>query len=390
MTTKKTIRKWLIICTWFAVGGTVLGLLIAAAIKKDASLCKGIDPTIYGFNKDFFIEEKDIESSIVASIGMPVKEKSIGSFDLRKLELELEKNIWIKKANLFFDNNGILHAKIQGRLPIARIFTTAGTSFYIDTALTRLPVTELKAVNVQVFTSFPGDKIVLSAADSLLLMDVRNISMALQKDSFCMAMIDQVDITQNRKFEMVPKLGNHVILFGDASDIDKKIERLKLFYSKVFAKAGMNYYAILNVQYEGQVVAKKRGAEDVSSDSLRATQLIQLIAENAARQSGDSLEIMQQDNMNNTADSSMINQSIERDEQAGPATSEPAETLANPAVPVTNPAVVQNNNPPARQPRPVTVNPKPPPKPPPVRTNPPKPNRQQPRAVMPARGGRGR
>ena len=45
-----------------------------------------------------------------------------------------------------------------------------------------------------------------------------------------MAMVEQVDITPERIFEMVPKIGNQLIIFGDATDTEIKLDKLKLFY----------------------------------------------------------------------------------------------------------------------------------------------------------------
>ena len=50
----------------------------------------------------------------------------VHSIDLAAMETELTKNRWIKKAELFFDNNNVLQVRITEREPIARIFTTSG------------------------------------------------------------------------------------------------------------------------------------------------------------------------------------------------------------------------------------------------------------------------
>ena len=133
-----------------------------------------------------------------------------------------------------------------------------------------------------------------------------------------MALIDQVDITPAREFEMIPKIGNQLIVFGNGSDAEEKLSKLQLFYKEVMVKAGWNNYSVINVQYKNQVVAKKRGAEDIAADSLRTLQIMQSIAERAKQQANDSLQIIQQDNERNTVDSSMVQQSIEREESAQP------------------------------------------------------------------------
>lgn len=216
---------------------------------------------------------------------------------------------------MFFDNNEVLKVIVQEREPIARVFTTTGTTFYIDNDLTMLPLSDKFSARLPVFTNFPSDKKVLSKADSSLLGDVKAISLALQKDSFSMAMIDQVDITAQGMFEMIPKIGNQLIVFGTATDIDAKLEKLKLFYKEIMMKAGWNNYSVINVQYRNQVVAKRKGAEDVAADSLRTLQIMQMIAARAQQQANDSLlQIIQPDNNRNTVDSTMIQQSIQRDD----------------------------------------------------------------------------
>jgi hypothetical protein len=63
------------------------------------------------------------------------------------------------------------------------------------------------------------------------------------------------------------------------------------------------------------VVAKIKDAADKSADSLRTLQLMQLIAERAAEMAQDSSQRFAQDTERNSADSTMIMQSIEREEE---------------------------------------------------------------------------
>jgi len=79
-------------------------------------------------------------------------------------------------------------------------------------------------------------------------------------------------------------------------------------------KAGWDNYSVINVQYKNQVVAKIKGAEDIAADSLRTLQIMKFIVERAQLQAADSLQVMQRDNKSNTVDSTMIQQSIQRDD----------------------------------------------------------------------------
>ena len=313
MAIKKTIIKKMFTILWLSIGVGTIILLVAAIQKKDAQQCTAVNITIEGVDNNFFVDKKDILHSISSIVGNNPVGEIISAFDLRKLEIDLEKDIWIKTAQLFFDNNNRLMVKVFEREPMARVFTKSGQTFYIDSSLAMLPLSEKFSARLPVFTGFPSDKIVLAKVDSLLLKDILKISLAIQKDTFNTAIIDQVDITPQRNFEMIPKIGNTVIVFGDATDTDEKFNKLQLFYRQVMVKAGWNKYSVLNIQYKGQVVAKRKGAEDKSIDSLRTLQLMQLIAENAEKQSNDSMHMIVQDNENNSTDFNLVQQSIERE-----------------------------------------------------------------------------
>ena len=333
------IKKIFLSLFWIAIGAGGIVLLVAAVKNKDAKHCKGIEITISGVNNNFFIDKKDVLAIINRFTDQAAEGKAIQSFNLRQMEAALEKDVWIKNAELFFDNNDILQANVEEREPVARIFTQAGNTFYIDSSAMMLPLSEKFSARVPVFTSFPSEAKILSTADSSLLFDIKNMSMQLQADSFLMAMIDQVDITPQRSFEMTPKIGNQLIEFGDASEPAAKFKKLKLFYKNIMVKAGWNRYSNINLQYDNQVVAKIRGKEDIATDSLRALQLMQIMAANAAKASADTVQSFLQDNEKKLADTSLIQQSLQRDEIAEPSISN---TFEKPSIQGNTKAEVQS------------------------------------------------
>lgn len=315
MVNTKTILKWTFTTLWIAVGAGVLVLLIAAVKKEDGQKCAGVNIIIKGVSNNFFVDKNDILNELNQYIDGSPEGQPMSYFNLKSLENDLQKNIWVKRSQLFFDNNRVLQIIVTEREPAARVFTTAGTTFYIDSSITMLPLSEKFSARLPVFTGFPSDKAVLSRKDSALLKDIYNISMAIQKDSFIMALVEQVDITPQRMFEMVPKIGDAVIAFGDGNDIDKKFRKLKLFYEQVMAKSGWGHYNSIDVQYAGQVLAKRAGAEDKTADSLRTVQIMQMIAQTAENLANDSLQLIQQDNEHNTTSTSLVEQSLQRDDE---------------------------------------------------------------------------
>jgi len=332
-----TIKNILLATLWIAIGtGTTL-LLVSAIQKKDEQHCNGVYVNISGVSNNFFVDKNDILHTINSIVGGMPAGRSIGSFNLKAIENELQKNTWIKNAQLFFDNNEVLQVNVLEREPLVRVFTAAGSTFYLDSSKAMLPLSEKFSARLPVFTNFPSDKKVLIKSDSNLLKDILTMGTAIHADSFMMAMIDQVDITPQRSFELIPKFGNTVIVFGDATNVEEKFYKLELFYKEVVVKAGWNKYSMVDVQYKNQVVASRKDAKEVAADSIRTLQLMKIIAENAERMSADSLQVITPDNEHNTTNSNLIQESIERDDNNIPTNTNEEPQPQGPAAQVTTP-----------------------------------------------------
>ncbi|MCZ2222754.1 MAG: FtsQ-type POTRA domain-containing protein [Chitinophagales bacterium] len=251
------LKKRLIQALWIAAGVATIVLLEAAMQQKNKSKCTNVRIEISDVEQHVFLDEKDV-LSVINSNGS-VAGREISSIDLRRLESLLKQNPWVKNAELFFNNQKELIVNIQEREPIARIFTVQGSSFYIDTAAHNLPLSEKLTARVPVFTSFPTDS-VKTYADSLLMKDVIKLGKFIHADSFWSAQIAQINILPNATFELIPVIGNHIVTFGNADDIEKKFSRLFTFYKSAWLQNGFNKYERLNVEYNNQVVATKREA----------------------------------------------------------------------------------------------------------------------------------
>ena len=311
---KQNIVRFFINLTWLLVGSACVALLVSAVHSKEIKVCRGVEINISGVSNNFFIDKTDVYNIIKNFGGDSTQKKSLGSIDLGRIEKALEKDLWVKNAELYFDNNNFLKVSVEEREPIARLFTVTGNTFYIDSSCMILPLSDKFSARLPVFTGFTSDAKILAKNDSSLLCSIKNMSLKILADTFLMAMIDQVDININRSFELIPKLGKQRIIFGDASEINSKFDKLKMFYKDVITQSGWNRYSIVNLQYKNQIVASIRGKADVAADSLRTMQLIKFIAEDAARRSADSTQIFLPEADKKAADSSLVQQSLEREE----------------------------------------------------------------------------
>ena len=298
---------------WVLAGCGTIVLLAAAVKQNNQRLCYGVDVRITGASKHLFINEQDVKKilndySEVKPTGGPVQ-----SIDLRKIERIIERDVWVKNAELYVDINGILQVRVDEREPVARIFTESNNSYYIDISLKMLPLSEKVTARVPVFTGFPAETAILNNKEKNLLKDVYLLADAISKEPFLHALTEQIHI-QHGKFEIIPKIGDQLILLGDSENYEQKLKNLKLFYQKVMTKTSWNRYSEINLQFKNQIVAKLRTKEDVVADSLRTMQLMKLIADYTEKMAGDTVLNVAggQEPVN---DISIILQSVQRDEE---------------------------------------------------------------------------
>jgi cell division protein FtsQ len=259
------MKKWqkiVINILWSIAAAALIVLFVVSWKAKSEKQLTDIQVELVGESAQaLFMDEIAIRSILNeqgVKAGIPLEK-----INLTQLEKFIEKTEWVKNAEFFINNKLVLEVKIEQRIPIARVFTASGTSFYIDNEGSRLPLKQLTVLNLPVFTGFPTDQLKLSRPDSVLLKDVLFFAKTIQKDSFFMAQVAQVNIEPNGTFQMVPTLGDHLVLLGTVDQLEDKLNRLFTFYKKVWLVSGVNAYQYIDCRFNHQVVALKKGLQPI-------------------------------------------------------------------------------------------------------------------------------
>lgn len=259
------------------LGALVVVLSVSAVTHRSKERIAGVHVNIKGSGESRFTSDKEILALLVKLNGEKLEGQRIASVDLTRMEKLLEEKKWVQNAELFLDNNSVLQVLIMEYRPVARVFTLKGSSFYLSAGLKKLPVTKEYLDRLPVFSNYPED--LPKAQDSALLEQVKELGMFIGNHSFWMAQIDQVGITSDHTFEMTPKLGDELIVFGTAEDYTEKFNKLLAFYKQVQTRTGWNRYAKIDLQYKNQVVAVKRDAAEWKADSLRSLEMMKQMFE---------------------------------------------------------------------------------------------------------------
>ncbi len=258
MKKKLVIKRILVLAAWLLVIGGITTLLVAANKKQAEHVCKKVNVSIKGSGEKYFIDKTDILKQLEGAYHGSLLNKPLKSISLVSLEQSLKKNLWIGDAELYFDREDELHVIVEERIPIARVFTAGGRTFYMDSSGHQMPVLDKVGIRVPVITGFFNGR-VSNAKDSALLNDVKKIAWFVYSNEFWNAQVGQVDITPERKFEIIPVIGDHIIRLGDADNLENKMSRVLLFYKRVLNKVGFNKYSAVDVQFDGQVVGVNKG-----------------------------------------------------------------------------------------------------------------------------------
>lgn len=343
---------------WTAFGCGLLVLLVAAVKKKDSATCKGVDINITGVGDVDFLDRKEVLAILNSGKKTKVEGRRLSSFRLQQLESALEKNVWVKNAELFFDNNQVLNINIAEREPVARIFTVMGSSFYIDSSGKSLPVSDRVTMRLPVFTAFPAEKTTgLSKMTRQVLNDMKKLSLFILKDSSRMKEIKQVAIVPGGGFQLLPANEKYIIEFGNGDNYEDKFRRLSLFNKNILSRTGLDKYNRIDVRFDKQVVASRNGSS-AKMDSLQTITIIQKMIADATKLPADSLftSVEKNNAVINKADTTLLVLKDSINEQ--PRQQRSNNPLKNPATTITNPLQKQQTHPSNSYVKPKAVMPK--------------------------------
>ena len=250
-------------------------LLVAAIGRRNKERFRSYTIEIQGHYGGSFLTNDSV-ASLLQSHTAGVRGELLSLFNMQQVEMKLQQHPWVRKAQLYFDNQDILHVRITEKKPLARVFALNGASSYLDEVGQLMPLSYSRTVKVPVFTGV-ADSAGVNNKGSVLLMQMRDMAQFIVNDTFWNAQVAQLDRTNDQSWEMVPVVGNHIVKLGHAADFPDQLNKLFIFYKQVLVKSGFNRYRTIDLRYENQVVAGYGVGAQVDSIQLRRSvqQLLQ-------------------------------------------------------------------------------------------------------------------
>ncbi|WP_123662737.1 cell division protein FtsQ/DivIB [Candidatus Cardinium hertigii] len=237
-----------------------LGLSILLAEKKHAALlCEHIEIEIKDHSGQSVITEKDILDLLpsihkTTLIGVPLQK-----IDTYSITTRLNHQPFVKNVLVYKTWHNTLKVYLETKYVIARMINPIGPhsmQMYIDENGDLIAIENLPLLRLLVIGGNPENIVVETDGLQRCAKELLKLLHCLYRDPFFRYQITSLEVENNHKIILGTQIGNHKIEFGYAENISEKLEKLRLFYSKVIPYKGWNAYGRVNLEFKDQLICE--------------------------------------------------------------------------------------------------------------------------------------
>jgi cell division protein FtsQ len=225
--------------------GLVLFLYAFSSFKNNSRLVKNVNIQFMGSN-NVFITTEMVNKLLIQSQEKPYFLHK-DDIDLRELEFLLESNSMIKSAQVYLTVNGVLMAKVEQKVPIARVQNSE--VFYIDDQGFRMPLSTQHSARVPV---------VYGIVEEEDLKRVYKLALTAYNDTFLKTYLTEIHQNKNKEISLKLRLLDFEVSVGNIDNLEVKLKNLKAFYQKAKKDNMLDIYKSVNLQFDNQVVCTKK------------------------------------------------------------------------------------------------------------------------------------
>lgn len=246
----------------------ILSLSFVNSKRKD-TICSKVRVSILDSLDDRFVTEDEVQDFIY-DLDMKVRGEPSSSINIREMERYLEDKAAIHHAELYLTANGDLHIEIDQRNPILRVINAKGRSYYIDHHGVIIPLSSNYYSHVLVASGEIVEFFELARTSRLpcpkkyggeknyTICKIYDMATFIHDHPFWESQIEQIYLNKKGEFELIPRVGGHLIRLGSYDGFREKFRHLKAFYQKGLNNVGWNQYLEINLKYDNQIICTKR------------------------------------------------------------------------------------------------------------------------------------
>lgn len=251
---RKAIRFLLVL---FAI---IVIVVLANITMRNLSIAR-VDVTVDYKGGDTLISTNDVVKTVERKFGKLSlkKRKDVHSEDIEAYLLQ--QNL-ISNANVFLTLGGELNIDVSQNRMLVRVYNLSGSQFYLDCDEQVCQSSFDGAANVIVasgdLNGMPKYKTSLDTVDFPIYHDIYKIAKFIEQDNVLKNQIDQIYFSKKDKFQLIPKVGDYVILLGEADRLEERLRKLHYLYKEGFTKYGWDNYSLVNLRFDNQVICTRK------------------------------------------------------------------------------------------------------------------------------------
>lgn len=263
------MKKAINILIWLGITAYLILALSFVSSKEKEVTCTGFRVIISDSLENNFVSKDDV-LSLMTNNEMELLGYQLHRINTKDLEELLNDRTVIKHAEIYKTLNGLVNVKIQQRKPIVRIYNSRNHSYYIDNEGNTMPLSRKFTSHVLIANGYIAEKLenqtgnvsncskLIDKQSVNILCDIYDLANFIQENPFWRSQLEQIYVTKNQQFELIPRVGAHVIEFGDISNMEYKFKKLKALYDRGFQIKEWNDYTRINLKYSNQVICTKK------------------------------------------------------------------------------------------------------------------------------------
>ncbi len=226
----------------------VIAVVFFTDRHEDTLMCQGVELVVRD-SLDYSLINRDMIIDYLDREHMNPENRKLEEVDVEKMEEVLSEFPLVENAECFITAGNKVKIEIVSKVPLVRVRNNRGQDFYVDSHGNVISHSGM-AVHVPVAT---GNISKEYASDQLLKL-VRIIGAS----DFWNAQVEQINIAESGEIQLVPRVGNCLLILGNNEKTEEKLDRLMSFYRNGLEKIGWNKYASISVAFDNQVVCKRK------------------------------------------------------------------------------------------------------------------------------------
>jgi len=213
---------------------------------RNDSVCTGIDIKMDVSQSIKLLSVNDIKQQLVGQGLLPIGKK-YKTINAERIEEFLKNNPMLKEVECYKSVSGLVTITVKQHVPKFRV--VGYQSYYINQDKERMPISPNYAAYVPVVSG----RVTLTMTKGELFDFVS----FLEQHPFWNSQIEQIHIRDDLKVELVPRVGDGIILLGSFERFEAKLRKLEKLYLRGFNVVGWNKYKVINLEYKDQVVCSQ-------------------------------------------------------------------------------------------------------------------------------------